>query len=61
MTHLSQNRRVLKPYCRAVPGSDSKVTTSAYFADCLDCFRQALHQSKTGLIEIQGVLRAVGV
>ena len=54
--HLSTNKTTLTPYCRVVPGDGVKVTTSAYFADCLDCFRAALHQSKSGLHVIKGVL-----
>lgn len=54
--HLSTSKTTQTPFCRAVSGEGAKVTTNSYFADCLDCFRAALHQSKSGLQVIKGVL-----
>ena len=54
--HLSTSKTTMTPYCKAVDGKGPKVTTSAYFADCLDCFREALHQSKSGLQVIKGMV-----
>ncbi len=54
--HLSTNKTTQTPICLSVSGEGSKVTTNARFADCLECFRAALHQSKSGLQVIKGVL-----
>ena len=57
--HLANNKDSAKAYCNAV--DSRRISASLYVADCLDCLRAALNQSKSGLHVIKGVLAESGV
>jgi hypothetical protein len=54
--HLSTSKDSGRIYCHAVDSWGIKTSTSPSVADCLPCLRKALHQSKSGLHVIKGVL-----
>ena len=58
--HLSTNKDSGQAYCNADVDS-RRISASLYVADCLDCLRAALNQSKSGLHVIKGVLAESGV
>ena len=59
--HLSTNKDSGKAYCNAVNSRSITISVSPYVADCLDCLRKALNESKSGLHVIKGVLAEVGL
>ena len=57
--HLSTAKESKQAYCNPVNSQGIRMSTSLYVADCLDCLRKALNQSKSGLHVIKDVLAEV--